>query len=68
MAHHLVVHGLSGQHQFVSNAVCLDQMRAEGTVFTCNASVTADQLRGQFDAVVLAGGARVPRELPVQVR
>src|SRR5580693_2478977 len=46
----------------------LDQMRAEGTVFTCNASVTASQLRGQFGAVVLAGGARVPRDLPAPGR
>jgi glutamate synthase (NADPH/NADH) small chain len=46
----------------------LDQMRAEGTVFTCSASVAAGDLRGQFDAVVLAGGARVPRELPVPGR
>jgi glutamate synthase (NADPH/NADH) small chain len=45
----------------------LDQMRAEGTTFTCNASVTAGGLR-EFDAVVLAGGARVPRELPVPGR
>jgi glutamate synthase (NADPH) small chain len=46
----------------------LDQMRAEGTTFTCNASVTSGDLCGQFDAVVLAGGARVPRELPVPGR
>jgi glutamate synthase (NADPH/NADH) small chain len=46
----------------------LDQMRAEGTVFTCDASVTADELRGGFDAVVLAGGARVARELTIPGR
>src|SRR5215471_15535739 len=43
----------------------LQQMRDEGTVFECGVSVTsAAQLDG-FSAVVLAGGARVARELPV---
>jgi glutamate synthase (NADPH/NADH) small chain len=46
----------------------LQQMRLEGTVFECGVSVTsAAQLDG-FSAVVLAGGARVPRELPVPGR
>jgi glutamate synthase (NADPH/NADH) small chain len=46
----------------------LEQMRLEGTVFECGVSVTsAAQLDG-FSAVVLAGGARVPRELPVPGR
>jgi glutamate synthase (NADPH) small chain len=47
----------------------LVQMLAEGTVFRCGVNVgvdvTVDQLRGQFDAIVLAGGATVPRGLPV---
>ena len=47
----------------------LAQMLAEGTVFRCGVDVgvdvTAAQLRGDFDAIVLAGGARVPRGLPV---
>ncbi len=44
------------------------QMSAEGTVFSCGVSVeTAAQLDG-FSAVVLAGGARVPRDLPVPGR
>jgi glutamate synthase (NADPH) small chain len=44
------------------------QMEAEGTRFECGAGVTsADQLEG-FSAVVLAGGARVPRDLPVPGR
>jgi glutamate synthase (NADPH/NADH) small chain len=46
----------------------LVQMLAEGTVFRCGADVGVDvtvaQLRGDFDAVVLAGGATVPRGLP----
>ncbi len=46
----------------------LDQMRAEGTRFVCGAQVTASDLRTEFDAVVLAGGARVPRDLPVPGR
>jgi glutamate synthase (NADPH/NADH) small chain len=47
----------------------LDQMRAEGTEFVCGvnagADVTAADLRADFDAVVLAGGATIPRGLPV---
>ncbi len=47
----------------------LDQLRAEGTVFRCGVRVGADldsaALLGEFRAVILAGGARVPRELPV---
>ena len=47
----------------------LVQMLAEGTVFRCGVNVgvdvTAAQLRGDFDAVVLAGGSCVPRGLTV---
>jgi len=47
-------------------------MRAEGTEFRCGVEggvdVTADELRAAFDAVVLAGGARVPRDLPLPGR
>jgi len=47
----------------------LDQMRAEGTEFVCGVNagvdVTAADLRDRFDAVVLAGGATIPRGLPV---
>jgi glutamate synthase (NADPH/NADH) small chain len=47
----------------------LDQMRAEGTEFVCGVNagvdVTAADLRASFDAVVLAGGATIPRGLPV---
>ncbi|MBV9448368.1 MAG: glutamate synthase subunit beta [Streptosporangiaceae bacterium] len=50
----------------------LDQMRAEGTAFECGVDVGVDlsvpELRDQFDAVVLCGGARVPRDLPVPGR
>jgi len=50
----------------------LDQMRAEGTEFRCGVEVgrdvTADELRDQFDAVVLAGGATVRRDLPIDGR
>src|SRR5215831_7795995 len=46
----------------------LAQMEAEGTVFSCGVRVeSAAQLDG-FSAVVLAGGARVPRDLPVPGR
>jgi glutamate synthase (NADPH) small chain len=47
----------------------LAQLRAEGTEFSCGVrvgtDVTAAELRAGFDAIVLAGGARVPRGLPV---
>jgi glutamate synthase (NADPH/NADH) small chain len=47
----------------------LAQMRAEGTEFRCGVNagtdVTAEELRAGFDAILLAGGATVPRGLPV---
>jgi glutamate synthase (NADPH/NADH) small chain len=47
----------------------IDQLRAEGTVFACGVRVgedlSAERLRADFDAIVLACGARVPRGLPV---
>ncbi|SDD10241.1 glutamate synthase (NADH) small subunit [Geodermatophilus telluris] len=54
----------------------LDQMRAEGTRFVTGVEVggsgegdlSAEQLRAEFDAVVLAGGATVGRDLPVPGR
>jgi glutamate synthase (NADPH/NADH) small chain len=50
----------------------LDQMRAEGTEFRCGieagTDVTAGELRRTHDAIVLAGGARVPRDLPLPGR
>lgn len=50
----------------------LDQMRAEGTEFRTSVNVgvdiTAAQLREEFDAVVLSGGATAWRDLPVAGR
>ncbi|MGI8626310.1 MAG: glutamate synthase subunit beta [Geodermatophilaceae bacterium] len=50
----------------------LDQMRAEGTRFIVNCDVGAglsvEDLRGSSDAVVLAGGATVARDLPIPGR
>jgi glutamate synthase (NADPH/NADH) small chain len=50
----------------------LEQMAAEGTVFRAGVNVgidvTADELRGDFDAIVLAGGATVARDLPIPGR
>jgi glutamate synthase (NADPH) small chain len=47
----------------------LAQLRAEGTRFRCGVNagvdVTAAELRSGYDALVLAGGATVPRGLPV---
>jgi glutamate synthase (NADPH) small chain len=50
----------------------LEQMEAEGTQFRtgveAGVDVTADELRAGFDAVVLAGGATVARDLPIPGR
>jgi glutamate synthase (NADPH) small chain len=50
----------------------LAQMAAEGTRFRAGVNVgvdiTAEQLRADFDAVVLAGGATAWRELPIPGR
>jgi glutamate synthase (NADPH/NADH) small chain len=50
----------------------LGQMRAEGTEFKTSVNVgvdiTAEQLRERYDAVLLAGGATVRRDLPVPGR
>jgi glutamate synthase (NADPH) small chain len=50
----------------------LAQMEAEGTTFRPGVSVgtdvTADQLRAEHDAIVLAGGATAWRDLPVPGR
>jgi glutamate synthase (NADPH/NADH) small chain len=50
----------------------LDQMRAEGTEFRTGVNVgvdiTAEQLRSEYDAVLLAGGATAWRDLPIPGR
>ena len=50
----------------------LEQMRREGTVFRAGVEVgrelTGDQLRDRYDAVVLAVGSTIPRDLPVPGR
>ena len=50
----------------------IDQMTAEGTEFRTNVDVgvdlTAEELKEQFDAVVLAGGATQWRDLPIEGR
>jgi glutamate synthase (NADPH) small chain len=50
----------------------LAQMQAEGTEFRCGVragtDVTAAELSSRFAAIVLAGGATVPRDLPVPGR
>jgi glutamate synthase (NADPH/NADH) small chain len=50
----------------------VEQMQAEGTEFRVNTDVgvdvTADELRAGHDAVVLAGGATVWRDLPIPGR
>jgi len=50
----------------------IEQMKAEGTRFRCNTEIgvtlTAEQLRSRYDAVVLAMGATVRRDLPVPGR
>jgi len=50
----------------------MEQMRAEGVEFRVNQhvgeNVSADDLLKEFDAVVLAGGAEQPRDLPIPGR
>lgn len=50
----------------------LEQMKAEGVKFVTNAhvgqNVAAEQLRREFDALLLAGGAEQPRDLKVPGR
>jgi glutamate synthase (NADPH) small chain len=50
----------------------LDQMQAEGVVFRANAhigvNVPVEELKKNFDAILLAGGACAPRDLPVPGR
>jgi glutamate synthase (NADPH/NADH) small chain len=49
----------------------LDQMSEEGTTFTCGVEVgaaNAEEIRAGQDAVVLAVGSTVPRDLPVPGR
>jgi glutamate synthase (NADPH/NADH) small chain len=50
----------------------LEQMRAEGTEFVCGVEagvgVSGAELRAGFDAVVLAGGATLARDLPIPGR
>ncbi len=49
-----------------------EQMMAEGVTFHCNVQIGKDRmissLEGDFDAVLLAGGAEAPRNLPVPGR
>jgi glutamate synthase (NADPH/NADH) small chain len=50
----------------------LEQMDAEGVIFKTNAhvgdNVSVDELRQEFDALLLTGGACLPRDLPVPGR
>jgi glutamate synthase (NADPH/NADH) small chain len=50
----------------------VDQLKAEGIELRCGVDVgvdiSAEELREQFDAVVLSTGSRVPRDLPVDGR
>ncbi|GAC69279.1 glutamate synthase subunit beta [Gordonia soli] len=50
----------------------LEQMEAEGTVFRTGVNVgvdvTVEQLRGDYDAVVLANGSTIGRDLPIEGR
>ncbi|WP_216892094.1 glutamate synthase subunit beta [Nocardia alni] len=58
------------EKRFIDRRVA--QMQAEGTIFKAGVNVgediTAAQLRERFDAVVLAGGSTIARDLPVPGR
>ena len=50
----------------------LEQMQAEGVQFKINVNVGVDipigEIRGKYDAVILAGGSEKPRDLPIPGR
>jgi glutamate synthase (NADPH/NADH) small chain len=50
----------------------IKQMEAEGIEFRCNANIGVNvptaELRDNFDAIVLCGGATAPRDLPIPGR
>ncbi len=50
----------------------IEQMRSEGVEFRVNANVglnvSVEELRDDYDAILLAGGATAPRDLPVPGR
>jgi glutamate synthase (NADPH/NADH) small chain len=50
----------------------VEQMKAEGIEFRCNANVGVNlptqQLRDEYDAIVLCGGSTAPRDLPIPGR
>ena len=50
----------------------LDLMKAEGVKFRTNANVgvnvSVDELKKEFDSILLAGGSTAPRDLPIEGR
>ncbi|MEM7461873.1 MAG: glutamate synthase subunit beta, partial [Pseudomonadota bacterium] len=50
----------------------IEQMSAEGVVFTCNTHIGVErdikEIVDEFDAVLLAGGSETPRDLPIPGR
>ena len=50
----------------------LDLMKTEGVTFRANANVgvnvSVEELKTEFDAILLAGGATAPRDLPIEGR
>ncbi len=53
---------------FVTNTMVTNAKLPKGIVNDAKKTVTPDQLKKQFDAVILTGGAEVPRDLPVPGR
>ncbi|AOY01491.1 glutamate synthase subunit beta [Jeongeupia sp. USM3] len=51
-----------------STIVAVDGKLPAGIINDAKTVVTPDQLKAEFDAVILAGGAEVPRDLPVPGR
>ena len=50
----------------------LEQMQAEGVTFKTNThigvDISFDQLKADFDAILMTGGAEAPRDLPIEGR
>lgn len=58
------------EKRFVHRRV--DIMKAEGVIFKTNAhvgvNISIDELRKEFDALILCGGSQKPRDMPVEGR
>ena len=68
----LLRHGIPSSRWRSTTSTVVSQMEAEGTVFrpgvNVGVDVTVEQLRADFDAVVLSVGSTIGRDLPIPGR